>query len=555
MPFGSGTRSDAFPIQWNRSRFHWIGSRTSLAVLAAVLVAAAGAAAQAINFDDRPTGFLKAQTGGMPADAWNGTTLATAKRLVSALSAAPRSRALRDLQFRVLVSELTPPANDGSPPPSLFARKVERLAAMGEGENLNEMVRNAGGYADPAIASMTANALMMAGERSGACNIVRNWELVQPFARRAAVACQLAAGENAEALAAVAPLRSSDPGLATLVQVAAGGLPPSAAPPGPLDGPAMVMLDLAHVPPPAAALQSTQPPLIRALVGHRTLPIATRIDIAERGEALAIVEATRLADLYVQAVKEGAALPPTMARRAQLVYLARNVTNAQEIMNSVAVVYGEARGNPMFPTIARASAFGLLNLPPKPEYANAAQEAIRGFLLLGDRRRTEAWTKLALTAAYNNARAMNALDRLMPLAAVAGIDNPKRLPPSEVNRWYEVMRQDDSNKAPLRGNLLLELFRATGIDMPVRGTDLPETPPSGVRLVMPPAATLSALQSAGAGHRRAEASLLAAIAIGETPLIELHPAAVGIIVRSLREAGEDEAARLFAIETAIAHGL
>jgi hypothetical protein len=117
------------------------------------------------------------------------------------------------------------------------------------------------------------------------------------------------------------------------------------------------------------------------------------------------------------------------------------------------------------------------------------------------------------------------------------------------------MRQDDASRAPLRGNLLLELFRATGIDMPVRSTDLPETPPPGVRLVMPPAATLAALQSAGAGHRRAEAALLAAIAVGETPLVDLHPAAVGIIVRSLREAGEDEAARLFAIETAIAHGL
>jgi len=384
---------------------------------------------------------------------------------------------------------------------------------------------------------------------------VLNWQLVQPFARRAAVTCQLAAGENAEALAAVAPLRGSDPGLATLVQVAAGSLPPSAVPPGPLDGPAMVMLDLAHVPPPAAALQSTQPPIIRALVGHHTLPITTRLEIAERGEALAIVEATRLGDLYVQAVKEGAALPPAMARRAQLVFAARNAANAQEIMSSVAAVYGEARGNPLFPTIARASAVGLLNLPPKPEYANAAQEAIRGFLLLGDKRRTEAWTKLALTAAYNNARAMNALDRLMPLAAVAGIDNPKRLPPSEVNRWYEVMRQDDPKAAPLRGNLLLELFRATGIDMPAGGTDLPETPPPGARLVMPQAATLQALQAAGAAHRRAEAALLASIAIGEMPLIELHPNAVGIIVRALREAGEDEAARLFAIETAIAHGL
>src|SRR4030095_16899170 len=78
---------------------------------------------------------------------------------------APRSRALRDLQFKVLVSQLTPPSADGSPPPSLFMLKVEKLAAMGEAESLNEMVRNAGGYADPAVASTVANALMLAGAR------------------------------------------------------------------------------------------------------------------------------------------------------------------------------------------------------------------------------------------------------------------------------------------------------------------------------------------------------------------------------------------------------
>ena len=146
----------------------------------------------------------------MPPDAWNGTSLATAKRLVSALPAAPRSRALRDLQFKVMVSELTPPAADGSPPPSLFARKVERLAAMGEGESLNEMVRSAGGYVDPAIAATTANAMMMAGERDGACNIVRNRELVEPFGARRAPASSPPATMPARWPAAV--LRGSDPG-------------------------------------------------------------------------------------------------------------------------------------------------------------------------------------------------------------------------------------------------------------------------------------------------------------------------------------------------------
>jgi hypothetical protein len=530
--------------------------RTSLALAAAMALCATAASAQSNSFDDRPTGFLTEKTGGMPAGAWSGTSLATAKRLVSALPAAPRSRALRDLQFKVMVSLLTPPAADGSPAPSLFARKVDRLAAMGEGESLNEMVRDAkGGYDVPSIATTVTNAMMMAGERDGACAVAENHTLVQPFGQRAEIACMLSRGDNGGALGAVAPLRRSDPSFASLVQIAAGASPPIVAPPGPIDGPAMVMIYLAHLPPPPVTLTTTQPPLMRALVGQPALPMSTRIEIAERGEALAVIEATRLADLYIQALKEGAPLPAAMARRARLVAAARSAANPQEIMNAVRAVYGETRGSPLFPTIARASAAALLSLPPKPEYADVAQEAIRGFLLLGDKRLTKAWTQLALQAAYNNARAMNALDRLMPLIEIAGIDNAQKLLPEDVNRWYEVMRQDDAQAAPLRGNLLLELFRATGFDVPPHSTDLPETPPPGARLVTPPVVTLKALQAAGAAHRRAEAALLASDAIGETALTELHPAAVGIIVRALREAGEGAAARLFAIETAIAHGL
>ncbi len=531
--------------------------RTSAAaglVVGLLLAQASGALAQSDGLDARRSGFLTVGTGGMPADAWGTTPLGTAKRLISALAPAPRSRALRDLQFKVMVSDLAGPAADGSPPPSLFARKVDRLAAMGEGESLNEMVRTADAYSDPAIAAPVVNAMMLVGQRVGACDIVAKYQLPQPFGRRAEIACKIAKGDNAGALAQVEALTPRDAALTTLVQVAAGGLPPSAAPRTTLDGPAMVMLDVAHVAPPPAALQSMQPAMIRAVVRHRGLPLATRIDIAERGEALAIIGATGLGDLYAEAVKEGAPLPPAMARRAQLVVATRNASNAQEIMSSIAAVYSEMRGSPLFPTMARASATALLHLPPKPEYANVAQEAMRGFLLLGDRQLALAWTKLALQAAYNNARAMIALDRLMPLVMIAGIDKATHLAPEDVNRWYELIRQDDPKAAALRGYLLLQLFRATGYDVAPRTTNLPEAPPP-VRLVSPPAATLQAMQAAAAGGRRAEASLLAASAIAETPLTELHPAAVGAIVSALRQAGEDQTARLFAIEVAIAHGL
>jgi hypothetical protein len=506
-----------------------IVSRVSFVLLVGLLAGSAQAQVpvQVPAFDDRPSGFLNAQTGGMPADAWTGTNLAHAKRLVAALPAAPRSRALRDLQFKVLVSELRPPSYDGSAPPTLFARKVDRLAAMGEGESLNEMVRGVGGYRDPAIAAATANALMLAGEREGACSVARNNPMPQPFGQRAEAACRMVDGDG----------QLNPAMLATI------------------DGPAMMMLAVANQQPPAATLRTTQPPLLRALVAHRSLPLATRLEIAERSEALAIIEAARLSDLYVQAIHEGTALPAPILRRAQLVASARNVSNAQEIVASLAAVYAEVRGSPMFPTIARSSSVGLLNLPAQPQYANVAQEAMRGFLLLGDKRRTEQWTKLALSAAYNNARAMLALDRLMPLVVIAGIDNPRRVLPEDMNRWYELLREDDPQRAPLRGYLLLELLRAVGYDIPLRSTHLPETPPGNVRLVGLPQATLQALDSAGQEGRRAETALLAAGGFGETALVDLHPASVGAVVRALRLAGEDEAARLFAIEIAIAYGL
>jgi hypothetical protein len=296
--------------------------------------------------------------------------------------------------------------------------------------------------------------------------------------------------------------------------------------------------------------------MMRALVANKSLPLATRLEVAERGEAGAIIEATRLSDLYVQAVREGAALPAPMARRAQLVAAVSAARTGPEIVQSIAAVYAETRSSPLFPTIARATAAGLLRLSPRPEFAGVAQEAIRGFLLLGDKKLTEAWVKLAVNAALNrnDPGTIDALDHLMPLVAVAGIDNPRSLPVATVNRWYAVIRKDDGSHAAWRGNLMLELFRATGIDVPAATTELPEQP-AGARLLAPPAATLQALQVAASMKRRAEAALLAALALGELPLEALHPAAAGIVVRSLRAVGEDEVARQFAIEVAIAAGL
>src|SRR5260370_40452265 len=104
----------------------------------------------------------------------------------------------------------------------------------------------------------------------------------------------------------------------------------------------MMMLDLKRAQPPAGLLRATQPPIIRALVALKSLPIATRLEIAERGEALAIIEATRLGDLYVEAARDGAALPPAMAAGAQLVAAARRASHPRGSTDSIVSVCPQA---------------------------------------------------------------------------------------------------------------------------------------------------------------------------------------------------------------------
>ena len=62
-----------------------------------------------------------------------------------------------------------------------------------------------------------------------------------------------------------------------------------------------------------------------------------------------------------------------------------------------------------------------------------------------------------------------ALDRLLPLIAVAGVDNTRRLSVEEVNRWYEVTQQDDP---AARTAARLPAARAPARDRrPARGCD------------------------------------------------------------------------------------
>ena len=103
---------------------------------------------------------------------------------------------------------------------------------MGEGESLNEMVRSAGAYVDPGIATMTSNALMMSGEPR---QRLRRRDRTPPDPDR----CRPRPGSPARLSPATARARwprrrtcaRTEPQLAALLQSAASGQPAAGAVP------------------------------------------------------------------------------------------------------------------------------------------------------------------------------------------------------------------------------------------------------------------------------------------------------------------------------------
>jgi hypothetical protein len=317
---------------------------------------------------------------------------------------------------------------------------------------------------------MTSNALMMSGEPASACAVVTRNGLIQTFAVRALAACQAFAGDSAGALAAAPDLRATEPQLAALLQSAASGQPAAGVPAGPAR---WARDDDVRSRPrsPAARSAAGERPADDPRPGRR--PLAADRDPGrggERGEASAIIEATRLSDLYVLAVRDGRGYAGGDGAGARGSWLLRAMPAMQdEIMQSLVAVYGEARGSPLFATVARASASSLLTLPAKPEYANVAQEAIRGLLLLGDSADPDL-DEACLTSVANNARAIIALERMLaPGRALPPSTTLRRLSVGGDRPLDDLMQQDDPSRAPLSRYLLLELLRATG--RTARGSD------------------------------------------------------------------------------------
>ncbi len=480
-------------------------------------------------------GLLDTRSAGIPGWAWYGTSMAEARALVLDLPSAPQSRILRDLQFRLLTAGALPPRPDGAAP-ILFTLRVEKLAAMGEAENANELLRLGGGGEGPITSQLVTEALMRARQRDSACARVKDTggNLDQTWWRQAAIVCDLHARQNDAARAKLDAL--SDQGDATFMALAGRILGGGPVPPmGPTeDGLILALFDIAGLSTPTTDADS--PGVLRAAIENKAIPLARRVEIAERAERAGVVEPDRLAQFYGElsrGLKEAAATSPT-AWRAVVFAQAQGATS-----NEQRVILAHRLYQVSYDTAAsaiRALSSAIAAARPTPAHAEFATSGLRAALTLERFDRAAEWFAAAQSGAAEQATDRIAL--LAPLAAIAGLSNRVPLDAALLERRAAL----SPRTAPALHAVL------SGMNAAPRDT-LAALAPSATRRASDP--SITALLAAADGERFAETICRAVALAGSTPLASLELEKVTAILRAFVRIKRPDLARSFALEYAL----
>lgn len=499
------------------------------------------AAAPPSNPLDR-AGLIDNARSGMPAALWRGVSMARARSLILDLPAAPQSRVLRDLQFRLLTTSATPPAADGAAGANLFTLRVERLAAMAEAESAHELLRRADGKEEEATARLVTEALLRTDQRASACARVKaaGDRYKDRWWREAAIVCHIEARETDAARAQLDALRNeADPAFVALATRALGT--------GPLptigtteNGLILALLDIAGLPTPIGESSLDTPGLLRAAIENKAMPLERRVEIAERAERSGVVEPDRLAEFYAElsrGLKDAAATTPT-AWRAVVFAQAQGATSNEQRVIVAHRLYQVSRDTAG--SAIRALASSIAAARPTPEHAEYATSGFLAALTLDRFDRASEW--FAAARGGSEAAAADRIVLLAPLAAIAGLPDRPPLDPKMMER-----------RAVLRPQSAVALHAVLMALEAAPREALAPLAPKDVKTA--PDAATSALLSAAEAGRFGETICRAAALAGTTPVASLDPDKVAAILRALVQISRRDVARSFALEYAILAGL
>ncbi len=501
--------------------------------------------------DNASIGIVETVASGLPGDMWRGTDRGAAIQLIAALPGAPRSRILRDLQFRLLTVIANPPLGANPPGQDYVSTRIAKLSDMGEVEAVGQMTQAAGPMSGDAAQRLNIENQLVAGDAKAACTTPMAQGSPDPFWTKLMIVCQVIAGQNAQAMLNVDLLRErgiADTGFFVAVDYALGSR--STKPPANIGTDTLSQALLRAVNPKAGGTlnNETTPAQLRQIAANVAAPLAQRIEAAERGEALGVIDPRQLLELY-QAGADAPGLSAPAKRRAQAVRDAVRASDVADKVKAMQAAFRAAEGSALFTTMARVLGEQLIKIFPEHKTAPLSADTARSFLALNDFPRAVEWYYTLAGGSTIDPQYETPTVALWPLMQLA--DGSSSIPwePGFMAKWQTLNAKNP--RGPQRAAVLAALLPALG--EPVDRGEF--NPPSATGFAAPPSAVLARLSQSAQQGRVAESIALVAQAAGETNLTALSPATLAAIVQTLRQIGLPDVARRFAVEVALAHAL
>jgi hypothetical protein len=472
---------------------------------------------QTINPDT--AGVLSAQEGGFGVGMWNGTTQRMLVTMIRRLPVNIKSKAMRDLMRRLLLSTAILPkgmAGDGS----YIARRVGLLSSMGDTASVNQLLDATPGRSQiNKLVRYEADARFLANDNARACSLAARQISVESstYWQKAFIFCQALAGEHDKAALGVALLQDvgdEDEAFFSLVETLAGN-PTNIEN---LPDPTPMHLSIARVTKtqlPSDVVASSRPGVLRTIAISPNASVEIRLEAAERAEIAGALEVDTLRQLYTsvsfsdqdlanplsKAEAESGPLSRALLYRTSLI---QTVPTAQAEAAAKALSLGREGGR--YISIVRVFMPVLKRIPPSAELAWFAPEIIRAFLTGGESASATPWFSLLRTSAQHDQESANALTAVLPVARLAGYSNVPDWSPIHLFNWWEQARKNDG--ASDKAAILYSLLDALGDDVPRQSWDALLEGPQRITVAMPNSALWHSLNDATKAMRVSQKALL-----------------------------------------------
>lgn len=486
------------------------------------------------------------------------------ERLLKTLSAAPKSRTLRDLLRSVMANGGAAGGREGQ---AAAAAKIDAQLRLGFVEEAatfpipDSLNRDSSDWAGFALRRAVALAALGRGDEAcrDARDIIAVADGLPAKDKDLGILLSGYCGALANTTAAVtlaadvARDRSgSDPaGLAGLEAMARGARPriPASLKLSPL---AYRMLQKAGADPAQLVAAQADSPLLAAMPVDELLPAEARIEAAEKSAAAFILapellakaygEAPRGADIEAMPSGRDAETGSAVLRRAGLyVAASRQPTPLRKVRLVRAFLDASAKAGLSEPALEIMSE-PVSRIGPADEIGWFAETAVEALLIGGRIDEARQWLRLAVNA---DPRGPGALAHWAALVDIADSSRSARHGDSLASLERMALRGDFR---PAELHRLATVLDALDYQVPIPLWEAASRTPQPTDGFLPPTGVLSELQQAAKSGDSAKTILLVASAIGPDGPAGAHMIALGDVIRALKRAGMEREARRLGLE-------